>query len=226
LISDHKREDDDFQSYVNSYDIVAFAETLNDSPGNPPEFTSLYFTKPTKRKRHGRPSGGIAVYCKPSIRRGVTEVQISNFSIWLKLDKTLLGLSKTTFLGICYIKPYSTKEESELIFTKLQSEILKFKEQGELLICGDFNARTSGLNDYIQNDEINDHIAECPLPSDYPTDIPIQKAQLDDHFQYFITNFCYLKQYISANIIIVLLFPIVVICRLTWKKRSYNLRFT
>jgi hypothetical protein len=23
---------------------------LNDSPGNPPEFTSLYFTKPTKRK--------------------------------------------------------------------------------------------------------------------------------------------------------------------------------
>jgi hypothetical protein len=78
-----------------------------------------------------------------------------------------------------FIKPYSTKEESELIFTKLQSEILKFKEKCELLICGDFNARTSGLNDYIQNDDINDNIPECPPPSDYPTDIPIHRAQLD-----------------------------------------------
>ena len=50
-LSDHKREDDDFQSYVNSYDIVAFVETLNDSPGNLPEFTSPFFTKPTKRTR-------------------------------------------------------------------------------------------------------------------------------------------------------------------------------
>jgi len=82
---------------LNSYDIVAFAETLNDSPRNLPEFTSPFFTKPTKRKRCGRPSGGIAVYCKHSIRRGVTKVQKSNFSIWFKLDKTLLGLSKTTF---------------------------------------------------------------------------------------------------------------------------------
>jgi hypothetical protein len=59
-LSDHKREDDDFQSYVNT-NIVAFAETLNDSPGNLPEFTSLFFTKPTKRKRHGRP-GGIQLF--------------------------------------------------------------------------------------------------------------------------------------------------------------------
>ena len=35
------------------------------------------------------------------------------------------------------------------------------------------------LNDYIQNDDINDNIPECPLPSDYPTDIPIHRAQLD-----------------------------------------------
>jgi hypothetical protein len=47
--------------YKCSYDIVAFAETLNDSPRNLPEFTSLFFTKPTKRKRHGRP-GGIQLF--------------------------------------------------------------------------------------------------------------------------------------------------------------------
>ena len=46
-LSDHKKEDRDFQSYVNSYDIVAFVETLNDSPGNLPEFTSPFFFNKT-----------------------------------------------------------------------------------------------------------------------------------------------------------------------------------
>jgi len=50
-LNDHKIEDDDFQSYVNSYDILGLAETLNDSPGNLPEFTSPFVVKPTKRKR-------------------------------------------------------------------------------------------------------------------------------------------------------------------------------
>ena len=80
-LSDHKKEDRDFQSYVNSYDIVAFVETFNDSPGNLSEFTSPFVTKPTNRKRRWRPSGGIAVYCKPSIRREVSEEQKSNSSI-------------------------------------------------------------------------------------------------------------------------------------------------
>jgi hypothetical protein len=56
-----------FLSYVNRYDIVGFAETLNDTPRNLPNFPPPLTIKATKRKRRGRPSGGIAVYCKPYI---------------------------------------------------------------------------------------------------------------------------------------------------------------
>ena len=139
-----------------------------------------FIVKPTKHKRRGRPSGGIAVYYKPYIGKHITVVQKSAFSIWLKLDKIFFGLKKTTFLCFCYIKPYYSKDESELVFSKLHSEIMHFKEIGETLLCGDFNARTSGLQDYIPNDDRNDNIDECPVPSDYCADFPIHRKQLDE----------------------------------------------
>ena len=37
-LNEHKSEDEDFLSYVNRYDIVGFAETLNDTPKNLPNF--------------------------------------------------------------------------------------------------------------------------------------------------------------------------------------------
>jgi hypothetical protein len=44
------------------------------------------------------------------------------------------------------------------------------------------------------------------------------KSGFNNHFLYFITTKHYLKRYILANIIIVLLFPIAAICRSTWRK--------
>jgi exonuclease III len=179
-LNEHKSEDVDFLSYVNRYDIVGFAETLNDTQRNLPNFSTPLIIKVTKRKRLGRPSGGIAVYCKPYIGKNVTVVQRSSFSIWLKLDKITFGLKKTTYLCFCYIKSYYSKVESELVFSKLHDEILKFKEQGEILLCGDLNARTSGLKDFIPNDDNNDNINECPVPSDYRADFPLHRQQLDE----------------------------------------------
>jgi len=37
------------------------------------------------------------------------------------------------------------KDDSELIFTQIENEISQFCNKGEVLICGDFNARTGGF---------------------------------------------------------------------------------
>lgn len=50
---------------------------------------------------------------------------------------------------------------------------------GEILLCGDFNARTSNLIDFIQDDDNNENINECPIPSNYCEDFPIPRNQLD-----------------------------------------------
>ena len=79
------------------------------------------------------------------------------------------------------------------MFSKLHDEILKFKEQGEILLCGDLNARTSGLKDFIPNDDNNDNINECPVPSDYRADLPLRRQQLDESHNLhgsLLTNIC------------------------------------
>ena len=117
-------------------------------------------------------------------------MQRSSFSIWLKLDQITFGLKKTTYLCFCYIKPYYSKVESELVFSKLHDEILKFKEQGEILLCSDLNAQTSGLKDFIPN---NDNINEYPVPSDYRADFSLHRQQLDESHDLhgsLLTNIC------------------------------------
>jgi hypothetical protein len=78
------------------------------------------------------------------------------------------------------LKPYENKDKSELIFSQLQNEALKFNKQGEVLICGDFNARTRGLQDFILNDDIKENFVDCPLPNDYIYDVSINRHQLDE----------------------------------------------
>ena len=174
-----KCEDEDFLSYVNRYDIIGFAEILGDAPRNLPNFSPPLSVKATKRKRRGRPSGGIAIYCNPYIGKNITVVQKSAFSIWLRLDSTYFGLKNNTHICFCYIKPYYTIDESELVFSKLHGEITHFKEMGEIILCGDFNARTSGLTDFIPNDDSSENINEYPVPSDYHADLPLSRQNLD-----------------------------------------------
>jgi hypothetical protein len=74
----------------------------------------------------------ILAYVKPCLRKGITEVKHSNFSIWLKLDHNTLGLKRKIYLGFCYTTPYKKKDISELAFSELESEIQYFKSKGEI----------------------------------------------------------------------------------------------
>jgi hypothetical protein len=79
-----KINDVDFINYVNKLDIVGFVETLvSDSPGNLLEYSLPFTVRPSRRKRRGRSSGGIVVYCKPHIQKGVKKVLTSNFCLKL-----------------------------------------------------------------------------------------------------------------------------------------------
>jgi hypothetical protein len=87
-LSNQQINDTDFINYVNKFDIVGFVETLvSDSSGNLLEYSLPFTVKPSRRKRRGRSSGGIVIYCKPHIQKRVKEVFRSNFSMWLKLDR-------------------------------------------------------------------------------------------------------------------------------------------
>jgi hypothetical protein len=142
-LSDHTFDDDFFMSLHCKYDIVGFTETMKqESLRNLPGFSSPFTVSAKKCKKRGRNSGGILVYTKHNIRKGITLIKQSNFSISLKLDKIKLGLQRTIYLCFCYITPYQKKEISENSFSSLETEVSYFKGKGEILLCGDLDART------------------------------------------------------------------------------------
>ena len=63
---------------------------------------SLVRNKTTKR---GRPSGGITVFWKNEIRKGIKIVSHNEGFIWLKLDNKFVQLPNPLFIGASYIPP-------------------------------------------------------------------------------------------------------------------------
>ena len=76
-----------------------------------------------------------------------------------KLSKPdLVGITIYSFVS--FISPPSSstlmRTGRALSFETLQSECAHYERNGWVLLCGDFNARTNDVNDYIENDELDD----------------------------------------------------------------------
>ena len=202
-LNEGKMEDDLFISSICKYDIVCLSETmLSESPGNLPGFSSPFIVKPIRNKRKGRASGGILIYTKPNYQKGISEIKQNNFSIWLKLDKNYFKSNVNMFICFIYIKPYTSKEISESIFTQLENDIASYSTQGEVMVCGDFNARTGGLSDYILNDAVTENFEDCPTPPGYCPDYPIKRNQLDSKSNFhgsLLTDLCKSSQLRIVN---------------------------
>jgi hypothetical protein len=104
--------------------------------------------KPLKLKETGRPSGGMFIFTKPTHRKAITVLKQSKYSTWMKLDKSIFNFKRNIYLCFVYIKPYQSKDLSEIIFSEIQSDITVYSSLGDILISGDFNARTGGLEDF------------------------------------------------------------------------------
>ncbi len=78
-------------------------------------------------------------------------------------------------IGAIYLPPEnSSYVNSNLIdnFNILEREIVKYKNEGKILLCGDFNSRVGNIQDSIQHDS-NDPF--MPLPINYTPDICVAK---------------------------------------------------
>ena len=64
----------------------------------------------------------------------------------------MLGLQADIFLAAVYLLPLqSQRKAGEDVISILEKEIHKYSTQGQILLLGDFNARTGTLNDFIEN---------------------------------------------------------------------------
>ena len=90
----------------------------------------------------GRAPGGIAVLHKSNLKMEILKKE-TNY-LWLQVFN----------YHICatYFLPYSSRFFDESLFEDLDNDIANFSQSNtQVLILGDFNARTSNLDDIIQN---------------------------------------------------------------------------
>ncbi|CAC5415300.1 unnamed protein product [Mytilus coruscus] len=153
-----------------------------------------------KHKKSKRHSGGIIIYIKKEIFKGITNLSKASTSpnrIWLKLDKSFFGYEKDLFLCAVYIPPYNSTHLDD-DFQNLENEIVKFAVKGEIALIGDFNARGDWVEPENKThiEEIENFLSDLNNYKDNNiTDKPITITDVKRVIKSLKVEMMYLKKY-------------------------------
>ena len=149
--------DEEFLNIFKNNDFIGLTEThLHDEildKMNIPGFHCMKVKNRRKNLKSNTAAKGIAVFVNDNIKELFSVVEIDNEDvIWVKISKELSGEEKDLYIGTCYFKP-SKGGESAREIDKLTENITFFKNKGNVIINGDFNAKTGNLEDTISPDK-------------------------------------------------------------------------
>ncbi len=142
----------EFQKSIKEMDIIILQETWSRADAIthcPPNYREIILpSQKLSTVRQGRDSGGQIIWYKSKFHNHINTVKQGKYYTWLKIHKELLSSRKDIFLCAIYIPPSESPYYSEDMFSTLEEETNHFQAQGNVLICGDLNARTGLQPDF------------------------------------------------------------------------------
>ena len=130
--------------------------TVVNNVNNIPSFTCICNSTRKKHRRARRGSGGIAVYVKNCISKGLSNLSSRHSDIvWIKLDSKLFNLNRDVFIVVVYFSPENSSsctEDKNVIYSRLLRNIEHYNQHGDIVIQGDFNAYTNTVSDFVISD--------------------------------------------------------------------------
>ena len=144
-------------------------------------FEHIVLNRSEKKAGTKRNSGGLIVYIRSELFDNNTFLKCENDDIiWLKLKDNVIS-NKPTYICLCYVLPAGTTRNSMVdnsVFDRLLDTVVEYESiqpESSFIICGDMNARTREMPDYV----IDDTQQHIPLPVDYVLDdeIPPRVSQ-------------------------------------------------
>ena len=161
-----KIADEEFVTYVSSFDFVCLVETFVDEfqPDIFPEHK--LFIKPALKLSHqGRRSGGVICLIKHKLMPFVKESPIDNRNaLAFILDKTLFHLTLDILFVCAYVhpenSPFYTYFDINNGINHLEEciiDVLLEKEEMHTLVCGDLNSRISDIVPVRLDDDNDDN---------------------------------------------------------------------
>ena len=158
---------DDFMDVINKHDIFAIVETLATHDAKLSIRNFEHFIK-CRDKSGKRAFGGLSVYISRKLSEGVSYVPTENKNaIWCKLDRTYFNLQNDIYIGTVYLSPSNFERSNSVdLIGELEVEMLLFSQKGDVVVQGDFNARTGDMQETI----LEDDNAFLNVPEDYEVD--------------------------------------------------------
>ena len=160
-----KFENEDFKNIIKNYDFICLQEIRSDVylPG----FRAIYNLR--KDNKHG----GVGILIKNELfqEKNVIKCDKGSDYVIYKLNRNFFKQEKDIYLINVYAKPYNSTNESEGlsgwdVMEKVESIINELKNEGEIILCGDFNSRI-GLKPCMIEQDANNFL---PMPEDYISD--------------------------------------------------------
>lgn len=143
-----------------NYDFLCFTETKIDDTLNDLVIEKLdsigfkvFFKNRKSLMRHK--SGGLLIAVKKPLVPFTEEVDSESRLVqWLKFDASKAGYCQKFLIGNVYIPPRHSRHTVDEPFDVLEEELTRVLEDDVgVIICGDCNAHTGLLEDYIEIDE-------------------------------------------------------------------------
>jgi hypothetical protein len=112
---------------------------------------SYHFVRSVLNPKALRGAGGISVFVNHKLKSKVSVLKShDDYIVWLKVKENCVGNSKALAFCIVYFPPEGASCNSirNYYFDVLQNDILLYKSKFDVLLMGDYNARTEDLNDF------------------------------------------------------------------------------
>ena len=140
----------DFVSFIDQYDIIGIQESKLDDVDKLQIPGYQIFSNNRKALLRYR-SGGITLLVKLKWLHFITVHKFdSKLILWLTISKQIMINNEDLHCGIIYIPPYHSKYAHSDPYLELQNEIDKYMINSQnIMLFGDFNSRTSSLDDFV-----------------------------------------------------------------------------
>ena len=204
-----KTEHEEFEKLITDAHIICLTETWtcddNIDNVNINGFAVFFSNRKIKHKHSKRNNGGVIVFVKDSLRKGVSKQHsASDDLLWLKFNKTFFNTEKDLYICTAYLAPQNSSFFSWQnidVLDILECEVEKYSNLGLVTICGDLNARTQCKSDIISDDSDN----FIPLPSNYVVQDSTHLSErnnldsVENQYGIWLVNLCISKQLVILN---------------------------
>lgn len=159
----NKIQDENFINQINTYDIILLCETHIGYNTSIHIEGYKYFPICRAMSSNRRFYGGLGILIKSNIKSGIKilENTCKDYQ-WIKLEKSFFNFQKDIFLCLAYIIPSTSSylhQTDDDVLDLIERDITnKYKKMGDIILCGDLNARSGAEPDFTENDYYDCHV--------------------------------------------------------------------